>query len=304
MRRLTLLSLLALPMWAQVGPPVLGYLPDGARLRPVHGIPAAAAVLPALDAGREFARAAVSPKQDFVLASAADNGEVLIARPGQGMKSITGASASPDAIVVSPSGTAAALWYSSNHHVQIVKGLPDAPEVRDIDATFLNDAPAALAVSDDAEWLAGAWALGLHAFGPHGEVNRVQIDESATALAFFHGSHDLAAATGQGVYTISDAGGRNLVNRVLPVTAAASYAAVVSNNRRVILATTSGQVTSLDLDTGATAAVDCACAPEGLFPMGRAFRLTGLSFGAFKLFDADTGEVLFAPLAAEEGARQ
>jgi len=34
------------------------------------------------------------------------------------------------------------------------------------------------------------------------------------------------------------------------------------------------------------------------------FRLNGLSFGAFKLFDPDTGEVLFAPLAAEEGARQ
>ena len=51
--------------------------------------------------------------------------------------------------------------------------------------------------------------------------------------------------------------------------------------------------------------VDCGCAPEGLFALGRnSFRLTSLRFGAFKLFDADTGEVLFAPLTAEEGARQ
>jgi hypothetical protein len=311
MRPLILISLLAAaPAWAQLSAPVLGYIPDGTRLRAVHGIPAAAAVMPVLDSGREFRRAAISARQDYVLASAADSGELAIVRPGQGVSVLIGAYLSPDLIVLSPNGSAAALYFSANHHFQIVKGLPDSPEIREVDATFLGEAPAALTISDDAQWLVGAWALGVHAFGPHGEVNRLPLDDSATALAFFHASHDLAAATARGVYTITDVGGRNLVGRLVATSDAPLYAAVTSTNRRVILASASGRITSLalnpdDPDAGAPSTADCACTPEGLFAMGHnAFRLNGLSFGAFKLFDADTGEVLFAPLAAEEGARQ
>jgi len=306
MRRVALLSLFALaPIWAQLSAPMLGYVPDGAKLRPVHGIPAAAAVMPALDSDRELRRSVVSPNQDYVLASSADSGEVLIVRPGQGSRSLTGAILSPDAMVLSPNGSAAALYFSSNHHFQIVKGLPDSPEIREVDATFLGDVPAALAISDDGQWLAGAWALGVHAFGPHGEVNSLALDDSATALAFFHASHDLAAATAPGVYVIADVGGRNLVGHLIATPDAALFAAVTFNNHRVILASASGRIAALDLDTGAASTADCACTPEGLFPLGRnVFRLNGLSFGAFKLFDPDTGEVLFAPLAAEEGARQ
>jgi hypothetical protein len=291
--------------WAQLSAPVLGYIPDGAKLRPVYGIPAAAAVMPVLDSGRELGRAAVSPRQDYVLASAADSGEVGIVRPGQSFRSLTGAYVSPDLIGISPNGSAAALYFSSSHHFQIVKGLPDSPEIREVDATFLGDAPVALAIADDAQWLVGAWALGVHAFGPHGDVNRLPLDDAATALAFFHASHDLAVGTAQGVYTIADVGGRNLVGRLTATADAAMFAAVTLNNRRTILASASGMITAVDLDTGATSTADCACTPEGLFPMGRnAFRLNSLGFGAFKLFDADTGDVLFAPVTAEEGARQ
>src|SRR5215467_8076873 len=63
---------------AQIGPPQLGLVQDGSRLRPVYGIPAAAAVLPPLDYGREFARVAVSPRQDYAIASDSNTGVVLL----------------------------------------------------------------------------------------------------------------------------------------------------------------------------------------------------------------------------------
>jgi len=301
---------------AQVGAPVLGYVPDGGHLRPVQGIAAASAVMPALDS-REFARAAVSPRQDYALAALADTGEVAVMRPGGAVRTLSGVNVSPDAIALSPNGSAAALYYAGTRHFQIIKGLPDtAPDsgnVREIDATFLGGAPAAFAISDDADWLAGAWALGVYAFGPHGEVNRLPLDDSATALAFFHASHNLALATATGFYTVADVGGRNLVGvpmpTAVPITAVpindARFVALTVNNRRAIVAGASGQITAFDLDTGTSLTTDCACTPEGLFAMGRnAFRLNSLKFGAFKLFDADTGEVLFAPLSAQEAAAE
>jgi hypothetical protein len=65
----------------------------------------------------------------------------------------------------------------------------------------------------------------------------------------------------------------------------------------------SGLITAVQIDSGAAINVDCGCSPEGLFAMGSsAFRLTALQGGAFKLFDAAIGEVLFAPLALSESA--
>jgi hypothetical protein len=81
--------------------------------------------------------------------------------------------------------------------------------------------------------------------------------------------------------------------------------ALSADNRLAVVATNAGAVVSVNLESGIPAMVDCQCAPEGLFPMGRSlFRLTGLNGGSFKLFDARTGEVLFAPLGLEEGGRQ
>lgn len=294
------------PAWAQVEAPLFGYLPDGAHLRPVHGIPASASIGPATDYGREFAVIAVSPGQDFAIVSAADSGAVFIAAPEGRMTPLIGADPGPDRILLSPRGSAAVLWFSATGRLQIVTGLPASPVVRNADATFLNAFPHALAVSDDGQWLAGAWPDGIWLFGAQSPAARLPFDERASSLAFFSGRADLAVATGTHVYSLTGLGGQLTVSmlyegaRMAPVGLALS-----SDNRHVVVPEASGTLVSLDLASGSAARFDCGCAPEGAFPMGRSvFRFTGLTGAVFKVFDASTGDVFFVPLAGGQGGQQ
>ena len=307
--------------WAQVGAPLLGYLPNGGHIQPIYGVPAAAGIAPALNYGRDFELIAVSPLQDFSLVSDASSGAVLLALSTGTTTPLPGVSPRPDRMVLSPSGSAAALWFSSSSHLQIVSGLPASPTVRDVDASFLGggltgtrpragvrDTPATLAVSDDGQWMVGAWSKGLYAFGPQGEVAPLTVPEPPSALAFFAGRQDLAIASAVHIYSITGVGGANAVSTLYtddglnPVGLAVS-----SDNARVVLAQKSGILLTLNLSAGSTSSVDCGCTPEGVFPMGRAlFRLTGINGGAFKLLDASRGEVLLVPLGpdAQAGGRQ
>ena len=291
---------------AQVGAPQLGWVPDGARIRPVYGIPAAAAVGAAIPADRDFSRIAVSPARDYVLVSAADTGSVSIYTTERGLTPLDGAGNAPDLILLSPRGSAAALWFSSINQVQVVTGLPDAPAIRQLDASFLGSlagsGPGALAISDDGNRLAGVWPGGVYTFGPNAEVNRLPV-ENVIAIAFFQGTQDLAAAGAAGLQMVTGISGFAAASNLLssadsslqPVAVAAT-----SDNRTLVVADRSGSVTTVDIGSGAATASDCGCLPEGLFGMGpAAFRLTRLDGGAFKLFDVAHGEILFAPLALD-----
>jgi hypothetical protein len=293
--------------FAQVGAPQLGWVPDGTRIRPVYGIPAAAAVGAPISADQDFSQIVSSPARNYVLVTAADTGTVSLYTTLRGIVPIAGAGNGPDSVVLSPLGSAAALWFSSVNQIQLVTGLPDAPVIRQLDAAFLGFAPGALAISDDGAWVAGTWvagtgASGLYAFGPNGEVNRLPV-ESATTLGFFQGSHNLAAAGPGGLQMVTGVEGFAVISTLLasadsslqPVGVAAT-----SGNRTLLLADQSGSVTTIDIASGAAATSDCGCQPLGLFGMGpSAFRLTGLEGGAFKLFNA-SGEILFVPLALTE----
>jgi len=138
----------------QVGAPVLGYVPDGSSLRQIHGIAAAGLVEIGLSVGRDLALMEVSPSQTLALATASNTGELLVLTPSVNgsniqVSSVNRASSGANRIVFSPGGTAAALWFSSTGHLQIVTGLSASPSVPDTDAPFLRADPGALAVSDD-----------------------------------------------------------------------------------------------------------------------------------------------------------
>src|SRR5262249_49087973 len=127
----------------QVSQPILGYVPDGSHLRPVLGIPAAAAVSDVVNADQDFARIAVSPGKNYVLGSEGGSGCVSILKDGI-LTPVNGASASPDQIAISPRGSAAALLYTGAGRVQVVTGLPGAPTIRDIGISFMDGAPSNL----------------------------------------------------------------------------------------------------------------------------------------------------------------
>jgi hypothetical protein len=264
---------------------------------------------------QDFSRIAASPGQNYVLVSAAQTGNVFLYTPENGLIPLDGAGIAPDMVILSPRGSAAALWFSSINQVQIVSGLPDAPTIRQLDASVLvssiGSAPVALAVSDDGTWLAGAASGNVYAFGPNSQVNSLPL-ENVAALAFFQGTHDLAAAGGAGVQMVTGIEGFAIVSSLLASADSSLQPvaiATASGNRTLVLADSSGVVTAVDIGSGAATSFDCGCQPEGLFGMGAsAFRLTRLDNGAFKLFDGARGEILFVPVALDaaliDGAAQ
>lgn len=296
---------------AQVSAPVLGFVPDGDRVRPVFGIPAAAAIAAPFSTSRGFARVAASPQQDYLLVSAADNGEVLLLGPDGSLKSLRGAGAGPDEIAISPEGSAAALWFASANRAQVITGLRPSqqspPQIREISTSFLESSPYALAVSDDGQWLAGAWRSGNYAFGPHGEVNRLPVEDIVSSVAFLHGQHNLVIGTHEQIL-MADVGGANQPSVLLsgqgrldPVAVA-----VAGGNQKMVFANPRGRITMVDLTSGAVQTAECQCSPKGLIPMGTSvFRLTGMESGAFQVFDSDSGQVFAATLvAAAQGGQQ
>jgi hypothetical protein len=303
--------------WGQVGAPLLGFLPDRGHILPVNGIPASASIGPAIDfsastAGGEFLRIAISPRQDFAVASAAATGAVLIAHPDGTTQALSGAAVYPDAVVLSPSGSAAVLWFASPRLLEIVSGLPGAPVVRQINASFLSpsvtDVPASLAVTDDGAWGAGAWPSGVWGFGPNGELRSLLAGDRAYALAFFAGRQDLAAATFTGIYSVSDVGGSAAIATLYAEQSTPSGLGpmpsglgISTDNRRLVMTDRSGGVVTLDLGSGSASRMDCGCAPDGVFSLGGSlFRITGLTGSVTRIFDAAAGSVFLAPLRPDQ----
>ena len=309
MKHAILLSLICgASVWAQIAPPMIGYVPDGARIRPMYGMASAGAIGNAMDAGRDFAKIAISPKQDFALATAADTGEMLVVRPGVKFSTIDGTGVNPEKMALSARGTAAVLWFAAVSRLQIVTGLPDAPSVRNVDASFVSGSPVAMAVSDDGQWSAGIWASGATAFGPSGEVIPLQTDAGIVAISFLHNRHDLALANGSRVSLISDVGGSTQPSVIADYSAQPLQAvglAVSFDNARAVIADAGGSIVTVNLADGSMSSVDCGCAPDGVFGLGGAlFRLNGAS-GELKVFDASAGAVFIVPPAlAQNGGQQ
>lgn len=306
-------ALLAASLWAQAGaaqlsPPLLGYLPSRGHILPVNGIPASASVAPALDFGGEFLQIAISSRQDFALVSAAGSGAVMLAYPNATTSAVAGTAAFPDSITLSPSGSAAMLWFASGQTLQVVSGLPSAPVVRTVNTSFLTgpsfesggDQPSALAISDDGAWGAGAWPSGIWAFGPNGEVRSLLPGQTGLALAFFAGQENLAAATGTTVYSIADVGGSAAVTALYTTGGTAPAGLAVSaDNSTVVLAGQTGGIVAINSGSGASVSVPCGCAPDGVVPMGGSlFRITGLTGAVFRVFDARAGSVFQIPLSS------
>jgi hypothetical protein len=310
--------------WAQVGTPLLGFLPDSGRIRPVNGIAAAASIAPPLDfGGTQFLQIAISPRQDFALVSRLDTGAVLVASPNGTTTPVAGVSAHPDGIWLSPVGSAAVLWFGSSRLIEIVSGLPGSPVVRQVNASFLSagssDVPSALAVSDDGAWGAGAWGAGksssgVWGFGPNGEVKSLLASNRVFALAFFAGREDLAAATASGanvaIDSVTDVGGSATVATLYTASSAQTLSrsstsisglGISTDNRRLVMTDRTGGILTVDLTSGAASSTNCSCAPDASIPMGGSlFRITGLTGSVFRVFDASAGSVFLVPLPAAD----
>jgi hypothetical protein len=323
-RSLTLSICAASAAFAQVGGPVLGYVPEGAAIRTMYGLPAAGAIGSAINTGRDFSRIEISPQQNFAIATTADTGAAVVVDPVKAtVTAIAGVSANPDVLAVSPTGTAAALWFTSLGRMQVVTGLPASPSVATMAAPFLNSTPTAIAVSDDGQWAVGVWSAGVYAFGISANIMPLQTDPGVAALAFFHNNHNLAIATAARATSIADVGGANqasvlydysqqslLLQGILPKGIGASF-----DNQRVLVADAAGKLVNITVAGSSANIVDCGCSPSGVYGLGDAiFRLNGTGPSGtdrsghtpeLKLFDAAAGAVWIVPPAlSETGGRQ
>jgi hypothetical protein len=262
--------------FGQIAAPRLGYVPEGPRIRVMNGIPAAGSVGDYLDVGRNLGLIAVSPRQDYILATAADTGEVLLIVPGRAPVSVAGADIDPK-IIVSPDGSAAVLLYEGR--AQILTGLPNSPSSREVSVGDVTGA----AISDD---------------GTLAEISSILLpDGPPVALAYFRKSSVLVAVNATSIYTVQNAvatkrGDFDGDMRLL------TALAVTADNRRVVLADVDGRMRVVDLVTNEQSTAACECLIETMSGIGGSlFRLTESGMGGVKLFDAATGRLYDVPRA-------
>ena len=259
MRLLPIALMVAGAALARVSGPLLGWLPDGARIRPMNGLPAAATLGGAANVGHLMTRIAVSPSQSYVLASDAATGEVLLIVPGVSATTLD-TPVKPDQIAVSPRGLSAALWFSAAAQLEILTGLPAAPAIRPIDTSLAGSALSAIAVSDDGQWITAASSAGVYQWGPDGAPHQVYGGSDVLAIAFLAGSSDLAIATSTQLLSIAGSAASVLYQGSFsPVGLAASF-----DNQEIVLADRSGTIYSVDTAAHTASLVDCQCRPSGV----------------------------------------
>ena len=312
-RILYIFSLISAPLLvtgqpSQIAGPVSGYVFDGSAkgLRPILGMPGASLLGDSVNFGFAVGSVSVAPRQDAAFVTAADGSfhlfRIQAGAPAETV--VNGLSVAPDAVVFSPSGTAAAI--EVNGSIQIVSGLPDSPAIAaTIDAQAFG-APAAMALSDDGAALLLATANSIELFSGAADQGKLAVTTGQALVAFAPSGHDAA---------IFDRGGAGLVlYRGLTAAAASQPVAPVDDSirsaaalafstdgQRLLLASPGTQsVLAFDLAGGTHTAVACSCLPLTLARMGDVFRLNEVGGGPLWLLDArtDTATLTFVPADA------
>ncbi len=312
----SLLLLVGLPKLAagqSVAAPVLGYAIDPAAraIRPIGGVPGAAAFEAALATHPALARAVLAPGADYALASAVETGRVVVLTWEAGAVSAAELALAGDlgAAAFSPGGRTAAMYSPESGSVQVWLGLPRQPlmawEAR-------IGRPAALAVSDDG--LALAAILGetgsqmLAVLTPSAGPRVVAEGGAWSALAFAPGRRDLAVAQAgrNQVSLITDLTGEARVRIVAGVgDGIANPVALAFSADGTKLAAASDEARSvvlIDLETRAVVSVACEAKINALERVrGNAvFRLTRAAGERSPLFDGDAPEPRIVFIAAGE----
>lgn len=256
---------------------MLGFATHAAPLdlRPIVGIVGAALIGDAIALPSDVTAIALPPGQQYALASrdAVTPASVLpISADGAGpMAPISGAMPQPDRIEFSPSGSFAVLYSKALQKLQVIGGLPDSPGVsRELDASGLTSALAALAVSDDGQAVLAGTSGGVALMG-NGAV--IWGAGTPSALRFVPATRDAVLADSQGNQIVLLANVTGTVGVQVLATGAQGVSAPadlrISPDKRVFVANSgTGNVLILGLDGTVAAALDCGCTPGGIAALG------------------------------------
>jgi len=326
-----LLSVSTFAIWAatadaqpRIGIPILGYAFDSTvkSIRPISGVPGAAILGSPVDLGTAAEWSGVSPRQDYAVVVAAEDGAVRLVSLSAELtsQSLTAAFPSPALVAFSPSGAALALYRQDRRALQIFTHLPLHPLLsHEIDLTDVAVDTLSAAISDD-----GELALILAA-GP--ESSAVWLSQSGTAprplnalpsitaMAFQGGNDRAALAARDGsVYLLENLSTAQSVRSISPPndrTADPTAAGFSPEGERALVATSNGTVASFDIASAAAVFVYCGCRPSSLAPLNsRMLRLNEISDGTLMLLDSTDPRLriwfvpALSPVTAAEGRNQ
>jgi hypothetical protein len=268
--------------------PTLGFVQDaaGTLIRPILGVPGASALGDPLALYISIRNAVISPKQDYAIAVRNEDSRTVVIDletvPPE-INSVDAIHTGADVVTVSQMGSAAAFYDRETRVIQVIGGLPHAPQLVGEYASQISGTLAGMALSDD-----GTIALarfvdpdsgGLWTLNSSGATWRVSSD-SASAVAFFPNSHDAVVADNvlQSSFLLMDAGGTG--TQVPLISGRFSSVSISEDSRRVFLAGgDSDAIAIVDLNTRQMTSVSCGCRPTGLSPLKgtSVFRLTDFS---------------------------
>ncbi len=182
--------------------PSLGFVASQtpAQLRPILGIPGSARLGNPLLLPNTVTQIYVAPGQAFALAQQVPGiplGLILL----EGLSSetlslpvtpIAGAMSQADLLAFGPLGRSAVLYSRQTNHLQVLTGLPRAPQVYlDVPNVSVANTPQKLAISDDAQIVLitdGAGAV--YSLSQGAAPTIVHHSPDISAVAFLAGSHD------------------------------------------------------------------------------------------------------------------
>jgi WD40 repeat protein len=263
--------ILTAPAHGQIAGPRLGYVWDtNARaLLPVDGVPGASILGRAVDMGMYIERAAVSQRAGSVLAIAGSDGGVYLFRTAagpSGPQSIEGATAHVDRIALSPSGSAAALYSTSDNVLQVITGVPQQPTLAHSIAMIGLDR---MAISDDGSVMILAATDGSASLlaTDSGKWSPIPLSDPVCAMAFRPLSHDVLIASGGLINFVSAIDNHPAYQARSELPGDPVALAFSLDGRRFVAAYADGRVQMSDLLLGASPLVRCLCHPTGLEPL-------------------------------------
>jgi hypothetical protein len=305
-------ALTAAEVSAQVGPPVLSFVPDGTgALRPLIGVAGAATIGAPLELGLSVVQLAIPPDHDYILATAEEIQSPIWLQLHEGtpaIRSLDGVS-NIDRIAISPTGSAAAFLSESDGRIYSFVNLSRSPlAVSNFEIGGLGPTTA-FAITDDGQ--TGLWGTSdgvsgsvfvlkalqqprLIASTTHPSAIQFLLNGDSAIIADDIENEILWFSNGQ-VSTIATAADGIL---------APSALAVSRDNRKIFVGSSkAASVTKIETFTTVGEPVYCNCTLTGLYPTNTdsVFRLNTFTGRPILLFDGSlaTSRITYVPVATQ-----
>jgi len=313
---LSSIGLLNHPAWAErnlgstITVPTLGWVFDGQAqaIRPIVGTLGAAIIGPPINAGFLVATASVASQQGFAIVVSAEDQRVrtITLRNNESLiRDVKAADTAPDRIVLSPSGTAALLYFSKAGRVQVITGLPLDPAIqhefslsdREITAT-------GWAVSDDGGRMLfvtpAEMTSSVRVLDAKLGMYTAAFEGSSFVMSFFPDSHKALIVNQSSEIFLLEEGTPSHLGRTA-VQAAVNPVAIQFSQKRTqaYIAYANGNIVEFDLATGVAKTASCNCRITDLDALNdlSLFRITELSASPLLLVNMADSEprIWFVP---------